>query len=416
MSIFHLTISESADGQDAYDVYSEVNKEKKGPQSTHFDISDKFKARINQLHQRVPHLRFQDYLEQEDACRLIGEDLFESFLCGDVLRQYEEYRADADRLRIALYLPRKLYWLPWEVLRDPTRPEGEFLSVQGSLVRCDSELTNKGAAIFRPLDKVNILFFFASPGAEPLGAIHLPKELTKVTVDEVERTTYEEFRRQVKNNMQSCGFILYGHGDVDDDSYGRFVFVREAAGIDEKDPRRATSMAQYVTSKSLRTALLVACESGWVKAESPFRKTLVGALFLRTSLDFVIAMQQKIDFYAALDFLRRTVASLEDEVVDLDVAVANGRQAIRDITPERDKKQLSNLDWWIPVMYSRTTLFQLLSRPSELPRTIAVTPEEELREERTCSPGLREYISGLRQLLGSVFRPEENRQIQDILK
>ena len=167
----------------------------------------------------------------------------------------------------------------------------------------------------------------------------------------------------------------------------------------------------------LRTALLVACDSGWMQnAHFPFRQTLGGALFVRTQLDFVIAMQQEIDSYAALKFLRRTVESLEEEVVDLDVAVANGRQAIRDITPDQDKRQRSNFDWWIPVMYSRTTVFQLLNRPEELPRAGALPSEEEMQGDTTRMPGMRELLSRLTRYLGSVFKPEEDQRIQDVIR
>jgi hypothetical protein len=97
-----------------------------------------FKRDLDALHDRGP-ARFLRFEDQEPVCAHLGETLFRAFVQARALDRYREYRQGADRPRIALHLPRSLYYLPWELLRDPADPPGQFLSVQGSVVRFDAE-------------------------------------------------------------------------------------------------------------------------------------------------------------------------------------------------------------------------------------------------------------------------------------
>src|SRR5262245_55950457 len=139
MSFFHLLIEDA--GSDSFWVSDRADPGSRT--KVFFDRSDsdegkKLTGNLGVLRSRG-HEGPMSFKKQEPVAEAIGHALYETFLpVGSTVRaRFESYIKQFPIPRLALHLPRTLFDVPWEVLKRPEELKGKFLSLMGSVVRCD---------------------------------------------------------------------------------------------------------------------------------------------------------------------------------------------------------------------------------------------------------------------------------------
>lgn len=161
------------------------------------------------------------------------------------------------------------------------------------------------------------------------------------------------------------GIIFFGHGELDRvNGIGNLVFVRQIIenvfGVLHPDPRSAEAVVQTVSQdQRLLLAVICACESAWSDSEHNFELSVVGKLLSNTLLAYVVGIQSVFDLPAARTFISHFLMKITTE--PLDVAISNARVEVKAIYPNSERERYSSFDWWIPVVYTRTTDFRLLN-------------------------------------------------------
>ncbi len=374
-SLFHLWIRPT--GQDQNSVEAEYGHTQRVQTMAGFTPSAAFQTRTSQLTSRIPGVRPRTLNDQLPICRLIGEELFTAFFTGPVLNLFRAYRMENDTPRIALHIPRGLYHLPWEMLRDPQDTlRTDFLALFGSIIRYDADATDYDPRLkLYPLsDSLTSLFLSPRPNPTPdeEGVPEIEFEsTTRVTHSNVARGTYSNFLQSVNRlSFRPDAFIFFGHGRVED-NVGKLVFVVMQGSFFAQRPIGEARVASDVagplaTKKMLRFGCVMACETAWCDPGMPFENTVAGYLLLNTSLAFVVGAQLKMNFSAAQDFLVQMMRALQgdgDQLPDpLDLVLKQSRQAIWALPAP------ACLDWWVPVMYAKSTTLALFAKPKiEIP-------------------------------------------------
>jgi hypothetical protein len=378
---FNLYVRETGDRQ-----YVVTADDPTGPQATvHFTAGDEFKTALLKLHARGADRVLRSIPEQDPVSSVVGEELFTTFIKGPkgtaVSLAFDKFIAAHDPevpQRIALHLPRSLYRLPWELLRDPKQPPGDFLSLFHSLIRVDLELEARDDendpryTRFPPIDPtLHLLFVVASPSDRPIGDFE-PGDTGDVSFHRVSPATYGNFQSFTsRSSIRPDGFVFLGHGDIAD-KFGALVFVRWQGVIFRttvSDPRSGYAVSSDLARRErLRLACVLACESAWVGDDLPFEHCVVGSILNRTKMPFVLGAQGPISVYAAQEFLTGMVQALHEKV-PLDAAITRGRRSIH-ASPSVPGTYTA-LDWWIPVLYSRTTSFEVIADSPGVPIPVA---------------------------------------------
>jgi len=391
MSIFHLSINpDVAAGPGCFTVLAEYQgvQGPSLPAPVKFVPSSKLTTLVRRLHSRdninilnnIPP-RFMSYWDQEDACTLIGEELFKTFFVGQALDRYKQYRMENSPPRIALHLPPELYTYPWEVLRDGiTDNHGQFFSTLGSLIRYDEEVGDE--VLVQTLENLDFLFLLSTPQDKSgIGSVEpIDKEVLKFL--KVKPATYEGFLTGLQQRHQ--GLVFYGHGEIKEEGgvlNGALIFEREEQRFISKrflsDTRPAYTIGNAigrVVTQPL-TAFILACESAWVDTGVGFDRSIAGALLKRTNMAFVIAAQTPIDFLAGQEIFEVTLKTLIEKRLPLDLALGVAREAVRENLELDLKRQVfAKLDWWVPVLYARAKNFHILPGPDERPVRIPQEP------------------------------------------
>ncbi len=335
-----------------------------GPSNVvNFLPSDQLRDALVRLHDREPNTCLKDIPSQEKITSFIGETLYKVFIgngtpnpVSDAVNEFMEREGPH---RIALHLPRSLYYLPWEVLRNPADPYGNFISLFHSLVRVDGEAQGPDPRDTRipPFEPtVDLLLVVANPGDRPIGEFE-PTEIKDIRFSRVTPATYSNFQNFTsKRDIQPDGFIFLGHGDVAD-NYGRLLFVKLQGLIFRTtvaDPHPAYTVGSDLAQRrKLRLGCLLACDTAWVSDKMPFENSVVGAILGRSRVPFVLGNQAQLTLLAAQAFLSAMVINLQQRV-PLDFAIKEGRRAIYAIT---EQNSYASLDWWVPVLYSKNSQF-----------------------------------------------------------
>lgn len=346
-----------------------------------FDPTQAYLTAKKQLAERTPGLSITSPDRQRTVAISLGAELFSTLFTGTVLRLFREYRQKHEEPRLALHLDRLLYREPWELLRDSVDAQaGEFLSIVGSIVRFDpdAEASAPETTFFPPASELRCLYVSPKPAATPEREAVPdlePDRSESVLFDIVSPPTFADFLGIAdRTATRPDGFIFYGHGDVKD-NVGHLVFVARKGIIpgfktwdDDLRPGHAVSTA-LAQKKQLRFSCLLACESAWVgdtHANLPFEDTVVGALMNQTRVGFVVGAQLKLNFTAAAHFLSGTLSALVKERKPLDLAIRGGRKAVKSLAGAEVGIQ-APLDWWVPVLYAKSTGFDVLVPSSAIP-------------------------------------------------
>jgi hypothetical protein len=344
-------------------------------ESVNFTSGEEYKLAKKQLLQRTPGLSLVSLDAQAPVCAQIGRTLFDTFMSASVLALFRQYRESNDPPRVGLHLSRELYREPWELLKDPEdEQQGDYLSLIGSVVRFDADSgePDPRTRLIPPARSLRCLFVSpqatATPGEQSVPYIR-PENFQNVVFDIVNPPTYVDFMRAADNDKTNPdGFIFYGHGKVKD-GIGHLIFVELQGLIMKKavdDVRRGSAISTALaTKRNLRFSFLMACETAWINDDDDqdmkFEDTVAGTLMSQTRIGFVLGAQLKIDFGSAHTFLITTLQQVQAGV-PLDLAMKIGRRNIRGLLPDSNAR--SPLDWWVPVLYAKSTMFDILAPES----------------------------------------------------
>lgn len=366
--IFHLTIKEVKEaGGNRFSVYAESAEAE--AQEVEFATDAELTKLLTDLHERGP-LGLVTYRAHELVCIQIGTTLFNKFFVPPVLRRFQAYRSrNPDDLRLALHISPSLYYLPWEVLRESADDKQQFLAFEGSIIRYDVDTSQPEDTLFADRPSVaTLLFLLSSPEGKPQVGPFEPLDMDSLKYIPVNPAVYTSFGKALKAK-QPYGLVFFGHGEVKGGN-GHLLFVQEARYPSRKvypgDLKAGYSIGTTLGSvKKMRLAYILACESAWAGNSVAFRNSVIGSILLYTNLAYVIGAQTPIGFFAAREFFTRTVEAMI-EGSPLDLAITEGRKTIRDLNPEESGQQYSWRDWWVPVLYAKTTDFDLFPQRSLL--------------------------------------------------
>ena len=283
-------------------------------------------------------------------------------------------------LIVAQHLPPSLHYLPWELLRDPRDPPGNFFALNGSIIRYDSTVPEKD---FEPVElPFKTWFLFANPSNRPFSGdtdVLLPSQ-SKIIFDRITPATFDRFQQVIRGSSslrskpeyRPVVFAFFGHGDIDAKKIGQLVFVKEGErkGISRpwvSDPRPCYAISTtMVACPFLRVVFLCACETAWAETATAFENSIAGTLLRNNAyLGYVIGAQTPIDRFAADIFLGSMLTNLL--TTPLDIAVSDARAAVQGMSYADPGQQYSSLDWWVPVLYTRAAGFNLIARREHQP-------------------------------------------------
>jgi Tfp pilus assembly protein PilF len=296
----------------------------------------------------------------------LGEQLFQALFQDEILRLYERsldlLEVDLEiGLRLELMLdPRDgdlatLQSLPWELLRQPGKPEFVALHRRQPVVRYLMVARPLYAAP-RPLT-LRILAVAANPRRLP--ALDLARELANLRqavssavgleVVTPAAPTLGALRQALRD--QECHVLHFmGHGGSVPPLATKVLFFETKDGGEA--PVRGTDLVNKLADfPTLRLVVLNACESAAVPGEVSVGTEFdafagVASSLVLSGMPAVVAMQLRISDPAAIAFSRAFYQRLAmgDPV---DAAVAEGRQEIHSVDPVGS-------EWATPVLFMRT--------------------------------------------------------------
>jgi len=244
----------------------------------------------------------------------------------------------------------------------------------GSIVRCDA-FAKDSAGLLELVQKNRLKFLAVSSNPKDraiLGELSW-RSSKQIRFQKVAPATFEKFKSNIRATSDCDGFIFWGHGDFDPQTFvGKLVFLRPLSFKNlsryESDPRDAFDIALAFEEKnSLRLGYILACESAfWGEGKVNFGYSIVGSLLDRTSLGFVVGAQTNLDVNAAELCIEASMSAIRaDPPFPLDLAITEGRRGIRGI-PSKDGQKYSALDWWVPVAYAKPSFLDEIEK-AELP-------------------------------------------------
>lgn len=420
MALFKLEIRIDDSSKGFYSVSLEGTDPKREPVTFHEaeldEPIDEIKRPMSRLYTRgIPAnatdpVPFTDFETQDKVCNKIGERLFKSFFVGSVAERFEEYKKENQYPRLALRLPPELYHLPWELLYDPA--DEYCLSIQGSITRYDAKTPER---LFQPLDSSSLLFFVAKPQDKgPIADLSL-LDVPRFQFIKVSPASYAKLQAFMVETR--FGLVFFGHGEIDDQKHGQLIFEREERDwmrlILLSDPKYGHSLRDAFSPKAeMRLACIFACESAWAKKEVRFDNSIVGSFLRKGKVAHVLGAQTKIDVFAGQECLVGIFKGLADGN-PLDLALSKGRIAVRAIPAGRPGGVAASLDWWIPVLYSKTTHLDILPQAAEInaPEGIAkeARPMTSIPISLTSFGEAGDLVKAVSQKLAHVLSGESNR-------
>jgi hypothetical protein len=312
------------------------------------------------------------------AAKEFGGKLFGAVFAAEVNDCLQRSLAEAAgqnaglRFRLRLSSAPELLDLPWELLYQPAQNRFLALSVETPLVRY-LDLPGRVAplAVTPPL---NILVVIASPRDHP--ALDVEAEWQRLresvrdletrgllTVDRLDTPTLAALQRQLRRKEYHV-FHFIGHGGFDEQARDGLLMLE-----DEHGNSRPVS-GQYIgvllhDEKSLRLALLNACEGGRTSRNDPFAG--VCQSLVQQGVPAVIAMQFAISDQAAIALAHEFYSALADGL-PVDTALTEARKAVF--------AQSTGVEWGTPVLYLRTADGRLfdLDRADVTPAPLPIPP------------------------------------------
>jgi len=287
---------------------------------------------------------------------MFGQQLYTTVFDGQVgnclTRSLDAAQRGRKGLRIRLRLNEvpELAGLPWEYLHNPANERSFVLSDQTPIVRyLEMQSSQQPLELARPL---RILMVIANPyGFSPLNveeewqkveeALSDLQQRGLVLVERLPQATLAALQKQLR---QEAYHILHfiGHGWVDEYAQQSGLVLENANG--RGDLVSASVLGTLLHDhRSLRLALLNACEGARMTENNPFAGT--AQQLVQQGLASVIAMQFPISDQAALALTHEFYRALADGD-PVDAALAEARKAIYG-------QQHHKFEWGTPVLFMR---------------------------------------------------------------
>jgi formylglycine-generating enzyme required for sulfatase activity len=306
---------------------------------------------------------------EQKAVQDFGGALFDALICGEVRSRFDVSLQEAERqskgLRLKLRVgPPELAALLWEYLYDRRSDAYLVLSHYTPVVRyLELPRPARPLAVTPPL---RVLVVIADPtDTVPLSAERERRRIEIalqplanegwVEIHWLSPSTWRALQRTLRRGEYHV-FHFVGHGEFNQlREEGQLIFVD---GQRRADRLPAGKLARLLADhRSLRLALLNACESAYLEGNDPFAST--AATLVRAGLPAVVAMQFEITDDAAIELSRVFYESLADNL-PVDAALAEARKAI-------DLAVNNTVEWGTPVLYTHAPdgqIFDLRAAPT----------------------------------------------------
>jgi serine/threonine protein kinase len=304
---------------------------------------------------RSGSLRRNDEAGPEVEVQQFGRRLFEAVFNGDIRSRYQMSQHQAVQqgcgLRLKLRIqPPELAILPWEYLYDPQRSDFICLSRATPIVRyIDLPQAPVPLAIAPPL---RILCIIAAPrDLSPLNiereklrleqALDVLRTHNRVALTWLEQPTRTDLQRAMRGGPWHVLHFM-GHGGFHPGSGQGYLALID----DDENAHRLTALDAgrlLADHPSLRLVLLNACEGARSSLRDIFSST--AATLVRRGVPAVLAMQNDITDFAAVELARAFYAALADGL-PVDAAVAEARKHVSALTT-------NSVEWGTPVLFMR---------------------------------------------------------------
>ena len=266
------------------------------------------------------------------------------------------------RIRLRLNNVPELMSVPWEFLYDNNKQYFFSQSIRTPIVRCiELESTIRPFSINPPLE---ILVMISKPkGLESLDVEHEWQNLKEavcaleqqglVIVTRLENATLTSLQRQLRKKHYHV-FHYIGHGYYDESKRQSGLILEDEGGIGTFASGEDIATLFY-DHRSLRLAVLNACEGARVTIEEPFSG--VAQSLIAKEIPAVLAMQFEITDQASITLANEFYSAMSDGY-PVDAAIAEVRKSI--FAKEND------LEWGTPVLYMQADdghIFKLESFP-----------------------------------------------------
>lgn len=269
---------------------------------------------------------------------------------------------------------------PWEfVYYDPPGqldPMAGFLALDGriSIVRHEPlprPHPSAGQAL-GDLSKVKMLVAAASPDASDLklqplnvdtevdtimdAVAGFDLEGVQIAAEPLKNVHREQLHQALLGKPQIFHFSGHGYVDFVRDDLKRdpakedvFLLLSREGAAGQADLLTGADLVPWLQAANVRLAILGACYSGKRSERYPW-DGMAGAL-VGGGVPAVITMQHEVIDTHAVAFSRAFYTAL-GLGLSLDEAMLSGRMAMREVT-SGEKEQKINLEWGVPVLYSR---------------------------------------------------------------
>lgn len=349
-----------------------------GPASSEFSLPftddklENFILRISQGRRRVRKLNPVDV----DVSREFGTALFQAVFDGDIggclSQSIAAINPDTQSLRLRLRLSDapELVDIPWEYLYDATNRRFLALSVDTPLVRyLDLSGSVTPLAVTSPL---KVLVVISSPSdvigldveeewKKLKGAVAGLEAAGLIRLERLETATLDELQRQLRRNQYHI-FHFIGHGGFDPITSTGALMMEDESGRGRLVSGQTLGTLLH-DEKTLRLAVLNACEGGRTSKSDPFAG--VGQSLLLQGIPAVIAMQFEVTDQSAIELTNSFYAALTDGY-PVEAALTEARKSIF---------ARNELEWGTPVLYMRAANGQIfdLTTVTERPHALSHT-------------------------------------------
>lgn len=287
---------------------------------------------------------------QKEQIKAIGQALFRTVFCGDVLtclgQSLSEARNDGCGLRIKLRMSEtpELSGLPWEYLYHPSLDRFLALSAETTVVHY-LDLPRKAPPLNVSLP-LHILVVMATPKDLPWldseqewqvlqDAMRTLIKAGAVTLERLDMASLQDLQAALR--QRSFHVLHYiGHGAFDENSNEGVVMfcTQEGAAVQV----HACDLAMVLGDvPSLRLVVLNGCNGSLSASSDPFSG--VAQALVQQGIPSVLAMHDAVSNQAAIALTREFYAALADGQ-PVDAALAEARKAIA--------AQLHSLEWGVP--------------------------------------------------------------------
>ncbi|MGH3798225.1 MAG: CHAT domain-containing protein [Pseudonocardiaceae bacterium] len=321
--------------------------------------------------------------DDEQPARMLGRQLFDALIAGEVRDLYtasrERARAQNSALRLVVRVrPAELARLPWEFLFDSDQQD--YLGVSLPLVHYPEVLAPRQP--LRVAAPLRILGMVARPGGQPApdvdeeqqrlrAALAGPLREGLVELGWVAGPTYGDLEEALNQGpWHAFHFVDHGrHGQVADE--------RAVAATPEGDRARPVGAGDVsgllADHHTLRLVVLSARDTGCdtERGGGPDAFAGTAGALVRRGVPAVVAMQFAITDPAAILFAQTFYDSVA-KLLPVDTGVTRARQAMRLANED-------TLEWGTPALYLRTPdgrIFTSATPPSDQAESQPLDPAE----------------------------------------